>query len=96
MGDSVAFYDNTEIREGSFVCNSKNVNMDAREILSKLINSEHELRNFCKSHNIALQDGEHLFRYFWKYFDIKKNIMGSLRGTRGSGLSIRKEFDSIL
>ena len=62
MGDMVAFYDNTDIREGSFVCSGKGANMTAKDILGKLLNSEHELRLFCQSNNIIQNDEEHIFR----------------------------------
>jgi len=59
-GDRVAFYDNCEIREGNFLCSSEKDPLDAKQLLSEVLSTEEELRNFCKSNNLASHKA-HLF-----------------------------------
>ena len=49
----MAFYDNCEIREGTFLCSSARERLDAQEILASVLTNEEELRLFCRSNNLG-------------------------------------------
>ena len=60
-GDNVAFFDNCEIREASFLCSSLKDSMTPKEVISEILSTEDEIRNFCKTNQLS-NDGEHIFR----------------------------------
>ena len=60
-GDNVAFFDNCEIREASFLCSSLKDSMTPKEVISEFLSTEDEIRNFCKTNQLST-DGEHIFR----------------------------------
>ena len=60
-GDNVAFFDNCEIREASFLCSSLKDSMTPKEVISEFLSTEDEIRNFCKTNRLS-NDGEHIFR----------------------------------
>ena len=60
-GERVAYYDNCEIREGNFLCCSTSKNrLDPKTILSELLSTEDEVRNFCKENNLC-KKSDHIF-----------------------------------
>ena len=61
-GDQIAFFDNDAIRTGNFVCNSVGTSLKSKDILSQLLNTEEELRGFCKTYNIGNWSHDPLFR----------------------------------
>ena len=63
MGDSVIFYEDAKINEGRFVSSSSHMQMTAKDILSKLLNSEGDIRTFCSTNGLGqnLRKSEHVF-----------------------------------
>ena len=70
MGDNVVYYENSKIQEGKFICSSTQHDMTALDIVSKLINSESDIINFCKMNNIVNRwDGtDHIYHLVIKTF----------------------------
>ena len=62
-GAPVAYYDNCgEVREGSFLCNGKQFEeMNPIDIIAEVLNSDEEIRNFCKDNNLGDLD-DHIFK----------------------------------
>ena len=62
-GAPVAYYDNCgEIREGSFLCTGKQFEeMNPIDIIAEVLNSDEEIRNFCKDNNLGDLD-DHIFK----------------------------------
>ena len=60
VGDRVAFQDNCEIREGSFLCSSEVESLDAKAILSEVLSTEEDIRNFCLTNSLCSENA-HLF-----------------------------------
>ena len=54
VGDKIAFYENEEIREGSFLCAFDEI--DPSYILGDVLNSEDDLKYFCASKNITMKN----------------------------------------
>lgn len=62
-GAPVAYYDNCgEIREGSFLCTSKQFKqLSPRDIISNVLSTEDEIRNFCRENHIGKKD-DHIYQ----------------------------------
>ena len=60
MGDKVAFLEKSEICEGNFVFSGSGSSLSPKNILSRLINSESELRVFCETYRIG-KSTDHIF-----------------------------------
>ena len=54
VGDKIAFYENEEIREGSFLCAFDKI--DPSYILGDVLNNEDDLKYFCISKNINMKN----------------------------------------
>ena len=54
VGDKIAFYENEEIREGSFLCAFDEI--DPSYILGDILNNEDDLKYFCASKNINMKN----------------------------------------
>jgi len=59
-GDRVAFQDNCEIREGSFLCSSEVESLDAKAMVSEVLSTEEDIRNFCLTNSLC-SENSHLF-----------------------------------
>ena len=62
-GAPVSFHDNCgEIRKGSFLCNQgQHQEMNAIDIISDILSSDEEIRNFCLENKIGSPE-DNLFR----------------------------------
>ena len=62
-GAPVAYYDNCgEIREGSFLCTGKQFEeMNPIDIIAEVLNSDEEIRKFCKDNKLGDLD-DHIFK----------------------------------
>ena len=72
-GDRVAFYDNCEIREGTFLCSSLKERLDAQEILASVLTTEEELRLFCRTNNLGSKNSPIFSLVVEAYKFLKKN-----------------------
>ena len=63
-GAPVAYYDNSgQICEGSFLCTGKQFEeMNPIDIIAEVLNSDEEIRKFCKDNNIGDLD-DHIFKW---------------------------------
>jgi len=59
-GDRIAFYDNTSIREGNFLCSSHSHKLSAKDILTHILQTEEELKQFCEANSINTKN-QHIF-----------------------------------
>lgn len=59
-GDRIAFYDNTAIREGNFLCSGHNHNLSAKDILTHILQTEEEIKLFCEANHINTKN-QHIF-----------------------------------
>ena len=65
-GEPVFFYDfrepdlNRRVVEGKFIAGSSSMELTPRQMLTQLINSEHDLRLFCDDHGIHLGEKENV------------------------------------
>ena len=76
-GDRVAFYDNCEIREGTFLCSSLKERLDAQEILASVLTTEEELRLFCRTNNLGSKNSPIFSLVVEAYKFLKKNVESS-------------------
>ena len=54
-GDKITYCDSTlEIREGPFICSSQTAQLDAQKIISSLLNTEDDLRQFCLDYKLQI------------------------------------------
>ena len=49
----MAFYDNCQIREGYFLASSEKERIGPKELITEVLTTEEELRNFCRANNIG-------------------------------------------
>ena len=75
-GEPVFFYDfrepdlNRRVVEGKFIAGSSSMELTPRQMLTQLINSEHDLRLFCDDHGIHLGEKENdlTWKLIWSQF----------------------------
>ena len=53
IGEMVVFYEDQEIKEGRFVCSSRQEGLDPQTIVGNILNSQDDLEHFCKQNNLS-------------------------------------------
>jgi len=95
-GDKIVFYDNTEIKEGSFLLSSeqKSTYLNPKAIIGEVLSTEEEIRNFCKSHGIAKHTQSLHMMVIEAYLFLERKINSAgehnLPDNTGSSRMIRK------
>jgi len=66
-GQKVYYYNerevdlNRRIIEGTYIAGSSNMELTPKQILTQLVNSEHELKQFCEENSIHVAEKEHMW-----------------------------------
>jgi len=60
MGDTIAFYEKNEIREGNYLCSaSSSAQLSPRQILNELLTTDDEIRCFCRHNGVQVDNTKH-------------------------------------
>lgn len=84
IGEMVVFYEAQEIKEGRFICSSRQQGLDPQTIVGNILNNQQDLEHFCKQNSLLTDNLLIMAIQVYKYFvELESGIVGQLSDNTG-------------